>query len=115
MLEPREQSEETLSTAGPGEQIPGHDDEVRPALRDPVDRVLDGANAARGDSQMEIREMGDPQAVELCGQAVDGELELPQAHPTGLEPAPARRGGREPGDRDEWTPQRYEVSRSRTG
>jgi len=43
---------------------------------------------------MEIRQVYDPQAVELVGQPGDGELQLAQPHPAGLEVAPAEPGRR---------------------
>jgi type II secretory pathway pseudopilin PulG len=68
---------------------------LRPLPRhDPVDRALDGARAARGDAEVEVREVGDADTVELGREPGHVQVELPQPHPARFEPSvPGDRGG----------------------
>jgi hypothetical protein len=50
---------------------------------------------------VEIREVHDPQTVELCGQARHLELELPQPRPSGLDQPPAERRADERAERSQ--------------
>jgi hypothetical protein len=45
------------------EQVPGDADQIRLPCRDPIDAALYGAGAARGDAEMEVREMRNAEPV----------------------------------------------------
>src|ERR1700754_4115989 len=88
MLELRQQLQEKGLSLRAGEQIAGDAHEVRLALGDPVDRLLDGASAARGDAQVKVREVRDAEPVELGRGPPDRQLPHTQPHPAGLAPRP---------------------------
>ena len=51
------------------QEVAGDRDEIRPALRRPVDRALDCVHPARRDAEVEVGQMRDAEAVELHRQA----------------------------------------------
>src|SRR5688572_12073558 len=98
------------------EQVARHKDEVGLPLLDPRHGSLDRPRAARGDAEVEVREMRDPQAVELGGQPWKLHVERPEAHPTGLEPPPAeqcRGGGAQAADDAREHHETLEMARAR--
>jgi hypothetical protein len=88
---PPEQAPQPGLGARVREQVARDADEVGRALRRPGDRALDGPRAARRDAEVEVREVRDPEAVELRRQARQLELALVQLDPAGLEPAVGER------------------------
>jgi hypothetical protein len=56
--------------------------------------VLDRDGAARGQAEVEVRQMDDAEAVELGRKSVERDVDTAQPDPAGLEPAPRERGGR---------------------
>ena len=75
----------------PSEQVAGQRDQVRPALGGPRDAALHRPHAGRRDAEMEVREVSDPEAVELRRQPRHVDLELAQPRPARLDEAPADR------------------------
>src|SRR5207245_8749644 len=57
--------------------------------------------AARRDPEVEVRQVDEPQALELRRQAGNRHVDAAQAHPAGLEPAPRERRQAEPGEHGE--------------
>src|SRR5215204_3605711 len=79
--------------AWPSEQIARDQRQVRLPRLHPTNRPLDGACPAGRQPQMKVREVRDPQPVELLGKPLDpGRLHL-EPDPAGLEPPPRRRAG----------------------
>ncbi len=81
------------------EEIPADRDEIRLSLPRPSGRLPGSADPRRRYAEVEVREMGDPEAIELRRQPRQRDLELAQPHPAGFEQAPAdaRRDGRSDG------------------
>jgi hypothetical protein len=75
-----------------GQQVTGDRDEVGPPLPRPLNRAGYRSGARRGDSEMEVREMDDPQPIELDGQLRHVELAPSQPHPTRFEEPPSEHG-----------------------
>src|SRR5204863_9207694 len=78
------------------------DDVGAPSLR-PVDRRLRRALSARGDPEVEVRQMDDPEPRELRREARKRNRERPVTYPPGLEPPPGDRSrdGRDGDERPE--------------
>jgi hypothetical protein len=74
------------------EQVPRDDDQVGAALTRPGDRALDGADAGRPDAEVEVGEVGDPQAVEHRRQSRHRHVDDAVANPTRLEEPPGETG-----------------------
>ena len=53
-----------------------------------VDCIRDGAATTRRNTEVEVREMRDPQSVELGRHAFELHLDDPTSEPAGLEPSP---------------------------
>jgi hypothetical protein len=74
--------------AGMCQQVAGDDHEVRSTPRCPRHRASNGAHARRGDTEMEVGEVDDPQSVELSRQSGNGKLELTEPRPGRLGESP---------------------------
>ena len=83
----REQREQLVLPARTGEQVAGDRDDVRLALRDPVDGARNRAPPRDGIAEVEVREVRDAQPVELRRQAGQHDLAHAQPHPPRLEPS----------------------------
>jgi len=86
-----EQPLEERHARAPRDEVAGNTDEIRAALRDPGHRILGRPPSARGDPEMEVREVGDTEAVELGWDAVDLDFEHALPEPPRLKPAPGER------------------------
>src|SRR5262245_42462096 len=86
-----EQPFEQRQPVPPRDEVAGEEDELRPSLGDPGDRLLGGTPPPSNDAQVEVGEVRDPDAVELFGNAFELHLEHALANPSGLEPAPHER------------------------
>ena len=93
--EAQQELAELLLAARVSEQVARQEDELGLTFLHPGHSALDRSRAAGRHTEMEVREMGDAQAVELGRKPRNLHLERPEPHPTGLEPAPAEqpRGG----------------------
>src|SRR6476646_10262415 len=80
------------------EEIAADRDEVGLPLSRPLGRLPDSADARRRHAEVEVREMCDPQPVELRRQPRQLELQLLQPHPPGFEQAPAEAGRSRPAE-----------------
>ena len=82
------------------EQVAADQRQVGLPLLDPVDRALDRRRAARGHAEVEVREVRDPQALELGRQARQRARQRLELDPARLEVSPRqpgrRRGAAEP-------------------
>jgi hypothetical protein len=78
--------------ARPGQQVAGDADEIRTQLGRPRHAPRDGTAARRRHAQVEVREVGDPQPVELARQPGYRKLEPAQPDPARLEEAPPEQG-----------------------
>ena len=90
---PREQRAETRLPGAAREQVAAEADEVGLPLRGPLNGALDRDGAARGEPEVEVGEVNEPQAVELLREPRDGNLDAAEPDPAGLEPAPGDGGG----------------------
>jgi hypothetical protein len=61
------------------QQVAADGDEIRLPLARPAGRLPGGADPGRGDAEVEVREVQDPEAVELGRQPRQLELELSAA------------------------------------
>jgi hypothetical protein len=98
VTKPLEQPQQPRLAARPREQVAGDADELRTTLLDPRDRALDRTHAAGRHAEMEIREVRDPQTVELRRQPVDRDVDHSEPDPARLEPSV---GGEQQGQADE--------------
>ena len=73
--EPAEELAKERNPASARDEVTGDADEIRTSLRDPGDRLLGRFPPARGDSEMEVGEVRDPQAVQLGRKPFDLHLE----------------------------------------
>jgi hypothetical protein len=80
-----------------GNEVARDRSEIGTTLRDPVHRGLDRTLPARGEAEVEVGEMCDPQPDELLRQPGQPDVQRPQAHPAGLEPAPGEHPARRRG------------------
>ncbi len=71
-IESAEQLVEAGTGAGMRQQVAGDHDELGPPGAHPLDGAVDGDGAARRSAEMEVREVGDAQAVEPVRQVRDG-------------------------------------------
>src|SRR4051812_46198644 len=74
------------------EQIARHDDQVGLAFASPRDAPLGRTSSARRQAEMKVRQMRDSDAVELCRQPLQGDVERPEPHPARFEPPPPEPG-----------------------
>ena len=77
-----------LLAAAPRQQVTGDEHEVGLARGHPIDCSEHSLLAARGEAEVEIREVRDSEAGELGRQPLEGALELFEPHPASLEMAP---------------------------
>ena len=92
-----ERSEKSLQERHPRsarDEISSDTDEIWAPLDDPGDGILDRAPAPRRDSEMEVGQVRDPEAVELGRTPRHLDLEDAAPEPTGFEPSPGHRGHR---------------------
>src|SRR5581483_6561265 len=80
------------------EEVTRDGDEIRPPLLDPLDGSPSRAEPRRGNAEVEVREVRDPEPVELLRQPRHLDLELAKPDPARLERAPAEGRARERAD-----------------
>src|SRR5207244_4903451 len=79
------------------QEITGDRDEVRAPFPRPDGRLPCRADARRGDAEVEVREVRDPEAVQLLRQPGQLDVEHTPPQPTGLEQAPPQTSTGQPG------------------
>jgi hypothetical protein len=92
-----EQLHQLSLASRPRQQVARDADEIGTALLDPCRSAFHGVRAARRHSEVEVREVRDPDAVELGRQARQPQIALAQTHPPGFEPAISEPGRGERG------------------
>ena len=70
-------------------------DDIGLTLLHPVDRPLDRDRPARGQSEVEVGEVCDPEPGQLRRQPGKRDVELGEPNPAGLEPGPPQPGRRD--------------------
>src|SRR5262245_40724514 len=95
------------------QEIAADRDEVGLPLPRPRSRLPGGADPGRRNAEVEVREMHDPEAVELGRQPGELQLEHAPAQPAGFEQAPARTRPGEGGERSQ-TSSRSSAGRGST-
>ena len=103
--QPGEQPAQPLLARAAREQVAADQRQVRLPLLDPVDGALDRRRPARRKAEMEVGEVRDPQAVELCREPGQRTADASPAAPSRPRSAPTR--GRPPPRRRRagWTAQ----------
>ena len=79
----------------PRDQVTRDRGQVGVQLGGPVDGPPHRALAAGGEAEVEVGEMGDPQAVKLRRQPLERALESLEPHPARFEVPPREQGGRD--------------------
>ena len=97
----------------PRHEVARDENEIRPALASPDDRIVDRASSARPDTEMEIGEMHEADPVKLGGDSFELDLDHASAEPPSLEPAPGERREHGQGTYAEHPGDHFERSRSR--
>ena len=88
-----EQRAQQPLAARPRDEVAGDENEVGLARARPFHRAPNGTRAARRETEMEVREVHDPQAGELRLEPRDRQVDPREPDPTGLEPTPGEPAG----------------------
>jgi hypothetical protein len=96
-----EQPSQPWLGARPGEEVPGDERQIGLPGGRPVHGAVDSVLPARGEAEMEVRQVHDAKPHELRRQARHWHVERAQPHPAGLEKPPGRNAEAESTERNE--------------